>query len=375
MADDLSLVALFLGAGKGPMADLPLVAVIVGAAIIGLLAHLLGLIADRRALPRTGAVLERSLVKRARAPLLAIFPLASIGIAMGIVRLRPSVEAWLSHLLSILLVASIAWLGAQMTYVVEDVILARFSIEDADNLRARRIRTQIQVFRRIVVVLVIVLAAAVILLSFRQVRAAGAGLLASAGLIGLMAGVAAKPVATNVLAGMQIAISQPIRVDDVVVVQGEWGRIEEINLTYVVVRIWDLRRLVLPISWFITNTFENWTRSSAALLGYVHMEVDFQTPIDELRKHLGEMLAQHPLWDRQVWNLQATQWGPTTLQLRALMSTRDSSSRWDLECAVREEMVTWLNQRMPESLPRYRAEFPIHDNGADPTAPEPNVIR
>lgn len=361
---EMDLLAVAVKTAKAPLPSLPLLGVLVGAAAVGILAHLIGVLAARRSLPKTGAVMERSLLRRAKAPLRVIFPLAAIAIALGIVRMPPAMGQWMSHLVTIALVAATGWLGVQMTYVVEDVVLARFSIEDADNLRARRVRTQIQVFRRVIVVLLIVLAAAVILLSFRQVRAAGAGLLASAGLIGIMAGVAAKPVATNVLAGIQIAISQPIRVDDVVVVQGEWGRIEEINLTYVVVRIWDLRRLVLPISWFITNTFENWTRSSAALLGYVHMEVDFRTPVDDLRKHLGEVLEHHPLWDHQVWNLQVTQWGPTTLQLRALMSTPDSSSRWDLECAVREEMITWLNENYPESLPRYRAELPGPSNGS-----------
>jgi small-conductance mechanosensitive channel len=184
----------------------------------------------------------------------------------------------------------------------------------------------------------------------------GAGLLASAGVAGLVAGVAARPTATNVVAGLQIALSQPIRVDDVVVVEDEWGRVEEIALTYVVIRVWDLRRLVLPISYFITNPFENWTRATADILGWVYLQVDYSAPVDDIRRHLYEVLCSSPNWDGNVWNLQVTDAGPSTIQLRALMSARDSSTSWDLQCEVREKLVAYLQERHPGALPRLRTE-------------------
>lgn len=327
------------------------------AAIIGLAVHALGFVAAKRALPRAGALLERSLLTRTKAPLRLVLPLAGMAVALTLLKVPPHVSGVLAHVFGIAIVAALSWFVIRLTYVAEDLILDRFRLDQEDNLRARQVRTQIQVFRRVTVAVVILLAFAVVLLSFRQVRAAGAGLLASAGLMGIVAGVAAKPVATNILAGLQIAISQPIRVDDVVVVQGEWGRVEEINLTYVVVRIWDLRRLVLPISWFISNTFENWTRTSSAILGYVYFDLDYTAPVELIRDRLGEVLKANPLWDGDVWNLQVTHSGASTLQMRALMGARDSASRWNLECEVRETIVTWLQQEHPTALPKVRGEI------------------
>ncbi|MDA8392189.1 MAG: mechanosensitive ion channel family protein [Actinomycetota bacterium] len=336
------------------MHDGSVIAVLSGAAALGLSAHALAVVATRRSLRGGRSVLQRSILEHTKAPLRLIVPLLAVSAAVAVMRLPASLSDLLAHVLVIAMTVASAWLAVRFTYVVEDVMLERFAAEGDESTRARQLKTQVLVFRRVMVVFLILVAAAVVMLTFRPVRAAGAGLLASAGVVGIVAGVAARPIATNVLAGIQIAISQPIRVEDVVVVQGEWGRIEQINLTYVVVRIWDLRRLVLPISWFIQNTFENWTRDSSALLGYVYLEVDYTAPVEAIRKRLGEILDASPTWDRQTWNLQVTHSAASTLQLRALMSAPDSASRWNLECEVREKLVCWLQQDHPGALPKVR---------------------
>lgn len=364
------------------MRDGVVIAVLGGAAALGLSAHALAVMATRRSLRGGRAVLQRSILDHTKAPLRVIVPLLAVSLALAVMRLPVRLSHPLTHAVVIAMTVASAWLAVRFTYVAEDVMLERFAAEGDQSTRARQLKTQVLVFRRVMVLFLVLLAAAVVMLTFRQVRAAGAGLLASAGVIGIVAGVAARPIATNVLAGIQIAISQPIRVEDVVVVQGEWGRIEQINLTYVVVRIWDLRRLVLPISWFIQNTFENWTRDSPALLGYVYLEVDYTAPVDAIRRRLGEILDSSPKWDRQTWNLQVTHSAASTLQLRALMSAPDSASRWDLECEVREKLVTWLQELHPGALPRIRNQVsgalhpsePLDQGGrAVDTAAAPNM--
>jgi small-conductance mechanosensitive channel len=193
-------------------------------------------------------------------------------------------------------------------------------------------------------------------MSFPSIRQIGASLLASAGLAGLVIGLAARPVIANLLAGIQLALSGPMRLDDVVIIEGEWGRIEEITTTYIVVRIWDLRRLVVPLSYFIEKPFQNWTRSSSDLLGTVFLYTDYTVPVDEVRKELLRILDGAELWDRKVANLQVTDAKERTLELRALMSASDSGKAWDLRCQVREALVGFLQRNYPQSLPKVRAE-------------------
>jgi small-conductance mechanosensitive channel len=303
-----------------------------------------------------GRLVTSSFVRRVRGPSRFVLPLAAVDVAVATVRLPGPVSAALLRVLGVLIVLATAFLVVRVTYVIDDLVLERYPLDGPDNLRARQVHTQIQVLRRVTAAVVTVLAVAIALLSFPEVRAAGAGLLASAGLIGIVAGVAAKPAATNVVAGLQIAISQPIRVDDVVVVQGHWGRVEQIALTYVVVRVWDLRRLVLPISYFIENPFENWTRQNADILGWVHLEVDYRAPVEQIRQQLHRILRESADWDGNTWNLQVTSLGTETVQLRALMSARDSSAAWNLECEVREKLIAFLQAEHPEALPRLRME-------------------
>ncbi|MGH9109092.1 MAG: mechanosensitive ion channel family protein [Acidimicrobiales bacterium] len=328
--------------------------ILAGAVVAGLVVHLLLFSVLRRAVAGHRASAEHSLVAHVELPGRVVLPLVGLEVALGAIGLADPVGTILVHLVGVLLVASVAWLVVGSTYVLDDVILARYQMDVADNLRSRRIATQIQVLRRVAVAVVAVVALAIVLLSIPEVRAAGAGLLASAGVLGVVAGIAARPTATNVVAGIQIALSQPIRVDDVVVVEGQWGRVEEIALTYVVVRVWDLRRLVLPISYFVEQPFENWTRSTADILGWVFVQVDYSAPVDALRHQFEDILASSPHWDGKVGVLQVTTLGTETMQLRALMSSADSSRSWELQCEVRERLVQFIRDRHPGALPHLR---------------------
>lgn len=338
------------------MNPLQIFAILAGSAAAGLVVHQIVHLLLRRSLRHGGRQVMRSVVTNLRAPALFMLPLAALEIAIGVVPMPSPFRSVLLHTVTIALIAAAGWLIVRATYVLYDLLLSRYDLNRPDNLHARQVRTQIQVLRRVTVLSGSVLVLAIALLSFPQVRAVGAGLLASAGIIGLAAGIAAKPVATNLVAGLQIAISQPIRVDDVVVVEGEWGRIEEIALTYVVVRVWDLRRLILPVAYFVTNPFENWTRATADILGWVCIEVDYNAPVADIRARFTEILSQSPDWDGKVSGLQVTNLGTETMQLRALMSSSDSSKSWNLQCEVREKLVEYLQDRCPWALPRLRTE-------------------
>jgi small-conductance mechanosensitive channel len=226
-----------------------------------------------------------------------------------------------------------------------------------DNLEARKIYTQVKVLKKIAVVVIVVFTTASMLMVFDSVRQLGTSILASAGVVGIIIGFAAQRSIATVLAGFQIAMTQPIRLDDVVIVEDEWGRIEEITLTYVVVRIWDLRRLIVPINYFTEKPFQNWTRVSADLLGTVYLYCDYALPVEAVRAELQRLLQASPLWDGKVANVQVTDATEKALQLRALMSASDASKLWDLRCAVREQLLGFLQRKYPDSLPRLRAEL------------------
>jgi small-conductance mechanosensitive channel len=258
--------------------------------------------------------------------------------------------------LKVLMIAVSAYVLIRVISAAEDFIKARLGLERADNLDARRIYTQLRVLRGVLVAFITFTSVIVLLLFLPGFRQIGAGLLASAGIAGIVIGFAAQRALGNLLAGFQIAVTQPIRLDDVVVVEGEWGRIEEITLTYVVVRIWDDRRLVLPISYFLEKPFANWTRQTSQLLGTVFLYTDYRVPIEALRTELERILEASPHWDGRVGGLVVTACKKSTLELRALMSAKDGSAAWDLRCEVREKLITFLQQNHPEALPRVRAE-------------------
>ncbi len=278
---------------------------------------------------------------------LAVFPALPVSRA---------VEEPAAHALLLCLIAAIAWLVIRLIGYGEHVVTRRYQVNVQDNLTARRIRTQIELFRRIADAAVLLATTAVMLMTFPAIWSVGASMLASAGVAGLVAGIAAKPALSNLLAGLQIALTEPIRIDDVVIVEGEWGRIEEVNTTYVVVCTWDLRRLIVPLTHFIEKPFQNWTRRSADLIGTVFLHTDYTVPVDEVRSELRRLLEANHLWDRRVCVLQVTDAKDHTIELRALVSAADASILWDLRCAVREALIRFLQERYPEHLPRTRAD-------------------
>jgi len=257
------------------------------------------------------------------------------------------------------LVLFVGWLALGGVYVFQAFTLSRFDTTVSDNLRARRVHTHMQFLRRVLIGLVVLLDIGALLWSLHDPRLwkFGTGLLASAGLASLILATAAKSTASNLIAGMQIALSEPIRIDDVVVIQGEWGRIEEITSTYVVLKIWDERRLVIPLSLFIEQPFENWTRSKGELLGTAFLYVDYTAPIDDIRAELTRAVSESPLWDGRVCGLQVTNLTDRSMELRCLVSASGSSQLFDLRCVVRERMIEFLRAKAPRSLPTMRVEM------------------
>lgn len=302
--------------------------------------------------------MAREMLRRARAPMGWLVPLLVLVVAL---RTRPEADqlraaGTIEQVLAIALVAVATWLGVRCIGAAEVFFTRRFPVDAGDNLHARRVLTQARVLGRTATVLLILIGLAACLMMIPGVRQIGTSLLASAGLAGLAVGLAAKPVLSNLIAGLQIAITQPIRLDDVVIIEGEWGRIEEITGTYVVVRIWDERRLVVPLNWFIENPFQNWTRSSAQLIGTVYLWLDYRVPLEPLREEVKRLCQEAPQWDGRVCVLQVTDANERAIQLRVLASSADSNSNWDLRCRVREGLIAFVQQHYPESLPRLRAE-------------------
>jgi small-conductance mechanosensitive channel len=262
------------------------------------------------------------------------------------------------HLVEVTFIIALAWLAVGFIEVFNKLITHRlpFDGQDKDNLRARRIRTQVQLLRQIVVGIIAFTALAGALMTFPTIRALGAGLFASAGLAGLAVGMAARPALGNLIAGMQIAFTEPIRIDDVVIVEGEWGRVEELNTTYVVVRIWDLRRLIVPLTYFIEKPFQNWTHKSSDLIGTVFLYTDYTLHVEELREEYRRILQSTPLWDGKVIAAQVTDFKEHTMEIRFLMSAAHSSAAFDLRCYVREKLIDYLQKNHPGALPRFRAD-------------------
>ncbi|HUI43503.1 MAG TPA: mechanosensitive ion channel domain-containing protein [Terriglobia bacterium] len=325
--------------------------------VLALLAHRLFFSLFRRFAERTGSVVHHSLVQHGRRPAKWILPLLAVVAVLPVLPLRHEFLSPAQHLAGLVLIGAVAWGLIVVADVLADVAASRYRVDVTDNLAARRIRTQVQVIRRVFIVVVVILTLGIMLMTIPSIRQLGTSLLASAGLAGLILGMAMKPTLSSLIAGLQIALTEPIRIDDVVIVEGEWGRVEEISTTYVVVCIWDLRRLVVPLSYFIEHPFQNWTRVTADLLGTVFVYVDYTVPVDEVRRELRRILESSELWDGKVCGLQVTDATERTVQLRALMSAADSSKAWDLRCDVREKLIAFLQERYPESLPRTRADI------------------
>jgi small-conductance mechanosensitive channel len=293
-----------------------------------------------------------------------ILPLLALLLVIPWLRLDAAILKPLAHFVGLALIAAIGWHAVKMVGAFEAYIAARHPMARTDLL-SRRLGTQVQVLRHIATVVIVIITISVMLMTFPNIRHLGESLLASAGLAAIVFGVAAQSTLSNLLAGVQLALTQPIRLEDAVVVEGEWGWIEEITSTYVVVRIWDLRRLVLPLSYFIQKPFQNWTRQSSDLLGTVFVYADYTVPVNEVREELHRILEASGMWDGKAWGLQVTNLSERTVELRALMSAPGSSEAWDLRCYVREKLMEFLQRSYPESLPKARAEVAGHgtDNG------------
>jgi small-conductance mechanosensitive channel len=308
---------------------------------------------------RTSSVLLKSIIASCSAPLRLAFPLFAIDLAMPALEFRPSVSAAFEHVLTLLEVAAVIWTLWALAFVLSDALIAYYetTATEADTFKARRIVTQIHVFRRVLLVVIVILALGIMLRSFHWGRELGSSILASAGIAGIAVGLAARPTIENLVAGVQLAITQPMRIEDVVIVEGQWGWIEEITTTYVVVRIWNLQRLILPLTYFIQHPFQNWTRRSAELMGTVYIYADYTIPVPAVREALNEMVKDIPEWDGKVCVLQVTDATEHTIQMRALVSAADSSKLWNLRVAVRERLVEFLQRNYPHCLPRARAEL------------------
>ena len=308
-------------------------------------------------------------------PARAIFFITCLRIVLpAIPRIPDNISNVLRQVLAMGLVIALGWFGIGCVYAFQAATLRRYDLRAQNNLQARRIHTQFQFFRRMIIALIVVITIGALLWTFNDasIWRWGSGLLASAGVASVILATAARSTAANFFAGLQIAFTDPIHVDDVVVIQGEWGRIEEINSAYVVVKIWDLRRLIVPLSFFIENAFQNWTRDSSDIMGTAFLYVDYSIPVEALRQQLEVIVHPSPLWDGRTCVLQVTNLSERAMEVRCLTSSRDSSDSFDLRCLIREKMTEWIQQNYPGAFPLTRftalSELPI--NTQQPGQPE-----
>lgn len=346
------------------------------AVFLGALSHRL-LFRLLKRLTANSSLLWRSLVSRTEQPVrLAVFAIA-IAVASSVAPLTQGQADVIRHILVLVAIGLIAWTARIALHIWMTIYLRKFEINASDNLMARKHVTQTRILQRVANVLIIMIAFAWAMMTFEAVRQYGVSLLASAGAAGLVVGLALQPVLKNIFAGIQLAITQPIRIDDALLVEGEWGKVEEITATYVVVKIWDWRRLVLPLSYFIEQPFQNWTRETASLIGNVIIYLDFTVPVERVRQKAHEIAKASPLWDGDVFAVQVIDFKPTVMEVRILVSARDSAEAYDLRCEVREKLIAFIQEEYPETLPRTRAEL-AGPNGPDITvgsqaATEPNA--
>jgi small-conductance mechanosensitive channel len=270
---------------------------------------------------------------------------------------EPDLQAVIVRLLILASIVLAGWAAITVVNMTADFYLMRFLLDVADNLVARKHVTQVRVLTRTVNTVLIIATVGAALMTFETVRLYGVSLFASAGIAGLVAGLAARPLLGNLFAGVQIAVTQPIRIDDSVIVENEFGRIEEITSTYVVIRLWDLRRLIVPISYFIEKPFQNWTRESTSLIGSVTLHVDYTAPVERIREKVTEIVKASPLWDGQTVSLQVVEARESTLELRVIVSARSAGDAFDLRCHVREKIVDFLQREIPSALPRVRRDI------------------
>lgn len=332
--------------------------IILGGGVIGsLIVHWIFYYICRRLADKTATDIDSLIVKNTRRSARFVLIALVLMFLLPTTPIKDPTLGYLRHAVNIVLIASATWLVIRGVGVIDDVILARHPISVRDNLRARQIHTQTRVLSRTIMTIVVVLGIAGILMTFPGVREFGTSLLASAGIAGIFIGLASRATLANLVAGVQLALTQPIRIDDVVIVEGEWGWIEEIRSTFVVVKIWDDRRLVVPLQNFIEKPFQNWTRKTADLLGSVFIYADYRLPVQRVRDEMKRIVGELEEWDGRVCVLQVTDAKEQTIELRALVSAGDSPTCWDLRCKLREKLVGFIQSEFPECLPRVRAEI------------------
>lgn len=308
----------------------------------------------------------RSLVGRGAAPLRLVLAIAALRFALSLAPLGATMAAGLAQLLLVAFILCLAWIAWTALSIWTTLHLRRFKLDAEDNLLARKHVTQTRILMRVAKVVLILFATAAALMTFEPVRQYGVSLLAAGGAAGIVVGLALQPVLKNLIAGIQLAITQPIRIDDALIVEGEWGNVEEISSTYVVIRLWDWRRLIVPLSYFIEQPFQNWTRESAELIGTVLLYLDHRAPVEEIRAKGRDLAAASPLWDGKVYALQVTDFRERVMELRVLVSARTAPRAFDLRCEMREKLIGWLQAEHPDALPRTREEIAV-------TAPPPSL--
>ena len=338
------------------------------AALAGLVVHWLFFIFLHRLTRGSSAPLSELLIARLRGPFRLLLPLLAAMLVVPPLAFSPEFNEVLKHLFSLFIIASITWFFMSLALMGGDLVLSRFDVQAQDNLRARSVHTQLAVLSKVVLVAIGVVSGATMLMTFDKIRHVGVSILASAGMLTIIVGFAAQHSIATLFAGLQIAFTQPIRIGDVLIVEGEWGWVEEITLTYVVIKIWDLRRLVVPITYFLEKPFQNWTRVSANLLGTVFLYVDYSVPLEAVRQRFRTILEGSDKWDGKVSGVQVTNCSEHTMELRLLMSAADSPKAFDLRCEVREGVLGFLQEHHPGSLPRLRAELGRDAWGGAPAA-------
>ena len=296
--------------------------------------------------------------KNLKIPLLMLFLNIALLIPFNLSKQSNLIYSSLNHFFKITIIFVISWLIIRLMHLFRVYLDDKHRLDVSDNLRARQIHTQYRILERVIKVLIIFFAIAAALMTFESIKNIGVSLFASAGVASIIIGFSAQKIIASIIAGIQLAIAQPIRVDDVVIVDGEWGWIEEINLTFVVVKVWDRRRLVVPTTYFIDNIFQNWTRKSSFILGTVFLYTDYTISIDAIREELDRLLEDNDLWDKKVKVVQVTDTTEKTMELRILVSAKDSPTAWELRVFLREKLIQFIKENYPESLPKTRVEFP-----------------
>jgi len=313
----------------------------------------------------------RGLVGRARLKVRILVMIIALALAVSVSPMDPGPSATIRQCLGFGFILTLGWIAVGASDMWAIIYMRRFNMAEEDNLVARKHVTQTRILQRVAALLIALVTLGLALMTIGAVRQWGMSLLASAGVVGIIAGLALQPLLTNMIAGVQIATAQPIRLDDAVIVEGEWGQVEEITSTYVVVKLWDWRRMILPLSYFITTPFQNWTRETARLIGTAFLYVDYEAPIDRLRAELERICRESPLWDRDVVNLQVTEVTDRVAQIRCLASARNAPTAFDLRCEIREKMLAFMRDQCPEALPRQRQlNAGLGEDALLPAAPE-----